>query len=257
MRLGRRHWLAALAILFVLFTPYQTLVQTVITDDAVRKGIEADEYDMTWVTVAYGVGVHLRRLRGAVALGPDRQALHAGPGDARVLRRQRPLRRGDRARRPGLRPIRRGVRQDAGDGGRPRHALQAVRPRAAGGHRLLRHLRLLDAAYHAAGQRLPRRVSLVAVDVLGLRAGRPRRGGPGLAVHPPRPAAAADASCRSTGWPSRPSWPGSWRSCSPSPGTASGAAGPRTPSPPRSPSASPCRWCWSPGWGRASAPTST
>ena len=57
MRLGRQHWLAALAILFVLFTPYQTLVQTVITDDAVRKGIEADEYDMTWVTVAYGVGV--------------------------------------------------------------------------------------------------------------------------------------------------------------------------------------------------------
>jgi MFS family permease len=57
MRLGRRHWLAALAILFVLFAPYQTLVQTVITDDAVRKGIEADEYDMTWVTVAYGVGV--------------------------------------------------------------------------------------------------------------------------------------------------------------------------------------------------------
>ncbi len=57
MRLGRRQWLAALAILFVLFTPYQTLVQTVITDDAVRLGIEADEYDMTWVTVAYGVGV--------------------------------------------------------------------------------------------------------------------------------------------------------------------------------------------------------
>ena len=35
-------------------------------------------------------------------------------------------------------------------------------------------------------------------------------------------------TCRSTGWPSRPSWPGSWRSCSLSPGTASGAAGPRT-----------------------------
>jgi MFS family permease len=52
-----RHWLAALAILFVFFTPYQTLVQTVITDDAVRLGVEADEYDMTWVTVAYGVGV--------------------------------------------------------------------------------------------------------------------------------------------------------------------------------------------------------
>jgi DNA-binding protein Fis len=57
MRLGRQHVLAALAILFVLFTPYQTLVQTVITDDAVRLRIEADEYDMTWVTVAYGVGV--------------------------------------------------------------------------------------------------------------------------------------------------------------------------------------------------------
>jgi MFS family permease len=57
VRLERRHWLAALAMLFVLLTPYQTLVQTVITDDAVRKGIEADEYDMTWVTVAYGVGV--------------------------------------------------------------------------------------------------------------------------------------------------------------------------------------------------------
>ncbi|MGO9464278.1 MAG: MFS transporter [Isosphaeraceae bacterium] len=57
LRLESRHWLAALAILFVFFTPYQTLVQTVITDDAVRLGIEADEYDMTWVTVAYGIGV--------------------------------------------------------------------------------------------------------------------------------------------------------------------------------------------------------
>jgi MFS family permease len=55
--LERRHWLAALAILFVFFVPYQTLVQTVITDDAVRLGVEVDDYDMTWVTVAYGVGV--------------------------------------------------------------------------------------------------------------------------------------------------------------------------------------------------------
>jgi MFS family permease len=44
-------------MLFVLFAPYQTLVQTVITDDAVRKGVEADDYDMTWVQVANGVGV--------------------------------------------------------------------------------------------------------------------------------------------------------------------------------------------------------
>src|SRR5437879_11964684 len=57
LALERRHWLAALAMLFVLFAPYQTLVQTVITDDAVRKGIEADDYDMTWVQVGYGVGV--------------------------------------------------------------------------------------------------------------------------------------------------------------------------------------------------------
>ena len=57
LMLGPRYWLAALAILFVFFAPYQTLVQTVITDDALRLGIEADEYDMTWVTVGYGVGV--------------------------------------------------------------------------------------------------------------------------------------------------------------------------------------------------------
>src|SRR5262249_10148160 len=56
-RLERRHWLAALAMLFVLFAPYQTLVQTTLTDDAVRKGVEVDDYDMTWVTVAYGVGI--------------------------------------------------------------------------------------------------------------------------------------------------------------------------------------------------------
>jgi MFS family permease len=37
--------------------PYQTLVQTVITDDAVRKGLNIDEYDMTWQQVGYGVGI--------------------------------------------------------------------------------------------------------------------------------------------------------------------------------------------------------
>jgi MFS transporter, DHA2 family, multidrug resistance protein len=56
-RLERRHWLAVLAMLFVIFAPYQTLVQTVTTDDAVRKGVNVDEYDMTWVQVAYGVGI--------------------------------------------------------------------------------------------------------------------------------------------------------------------------------------------------------
>src|SRR5262249_55962102 len=55
--LERRHWLAALAMLVVLFTPYQTLVQTVLTDDTVRKGIEADDYQMIWVQVSYGIGI--------------------------------------------------------------------------------------------------------------------------------------------------------------------------------------------------------
>ncbi len=57
LMLERRHWLAALAVLFVFFAPYQTLVQTVITDDAVRKGVEVDSYDMTWATVGYVVGI--------------------------------------------------------------------------------------------------------------------------------------------------------------------------------------------------------
>src|SRR5262252_6769002 len=57
LRLERRHWLAALAVLFVLFAPYQTLVQTVITDDAVRKGVNVDSYDTTWVQASYVTGL--------------------------------------------------------------------------------------------------------------------------------------------------------------------------------------------------------
>jgi MFS transporter, DHA2 family, multidrug resistance protein len=53
----KRHWLAALAVLFIFFAPYQTLVQTVITDDAVRKALNIDEYDMTWQQVGYSVGL--------------------------------------------------------------------------------------------------------------------------------------------------------------------------------------------------------
>jgi MFS family permease len=53
----RRRGLAALAIFLVLATVYQTLVLTVVTDDVIRKGIEADEYDMIWVNVAWGVAV--------------------------------------------------------------------------------------------------------------------------------------------------------------------------------------------------------
>src|SRR5580704_6210948 len=57
LRLARGHMLAALAVLFVFFSVYQTLVQTVLTDDAVRKALDIDEYDMTWQQVGYGVGV--------------------------------------------------------------------------------------------------------------------------------------------------------------------------------------------------------
>src|ERR1700730_9173561 len=57
LMLERRHWLAALAVLFVLFSVYQTLVQTTLTDDAVRKGLNIDDYDMTWQQVGYGVGL--------------------------------------------------------------------------------------------------------------------------------------------------------------------------------------------------------
>jgi DHA2 family multidrug resistance protein len=53
----KRQWLAALAVLFIFAAPYQTLVQTVTTDDAVRKGLNIDDYDMTWQQVGYGVGV--------------------------------------------------------------------------------------------------------------------------------------------------------------------------------------------------------
>src|SRR5262244_3957690 len=57
LSLERRHWLAALAVLVVFFAPYQTLVQTVLTDDAVRKGLNIDDYDMIWQQVGYGVGI--------------------------------------------------------------------------------------------------------------------------------------------------------------------------------------------------------
>jgi MFS family permease len=57
LRLERRHWLAALAVLVVFFAPYQTLVQTALTDDSVRKGLQIDEYDMVWQQVGYGVGL--------------------------------------------------------------------------------------------------------------------------------------------------------------------------------------------------------
>jgi MFS family permease len=57
LRLERRHVLASLAVLFVFFSVYQTLVQTVLTDDAIRKALDIDDYDMTWQQVGYGIGL--------------------------------------------------------------------------------------------------------------------------------------------------------------------------------------------------------
>jgi predicted MFS family arabinose efflux permease len=55
--LGRGHLLAAFAFFLVLITVYQTLVLTAVTNDVIRKGIEADEYDMIWGDVTWGVAI--------------------------------------------------------------------------------------------------------------------------------------------------------------------------------------------------------
>src|SRR4029077_4458971 len=49
--------LAAVAVVPVLFSVYQTLVLTDVTSDVIRKGIEADSYQMLWTNVAWGVSV--------------------------------------------------------------------------------------------------------------------------------------------------------------------------------------------------------
>src|SRR5271165_4597498 len=50
-------WLAAVAIVPILATVYQTLVLTDVTDDVIRKGIEAEHYAMIWTTVCWGVAM--------------------------------------------------------------------------------------------------------------------------------------------------------------------------------------------------------
>ena len=148
--LGPQHWLAALAMLFVLFAPYQTLVQTVIIDDEIRLGVEVDSYDMIWVNVAYLVGFIYGLFAGTVLSVRFGKRYTLVAWALAVLRRQCALRRCDRTFQPGLRPIRRGVWQADDNGGRPRHALQTVRPRAPGGNRLLWRVRVLDAVLDSA-----------------------------------------------------------------------------------------------------------
>jgi MFS family permease len=50
-------WLAALAIVPILGTVYQTLVLTDVINDAIRKGIDADHYNMIWTSVFWGVSI--------------------------------------------------------------------------------------------------------------------------------------------------------------------------------------------------------
>jgi MFS family permease len=50
-------WLAAIAIVPILATVYQTLVLTDVTDDVIRKGIDAEHYSMIWTNVCWGVTV--------------------------------------------------------------------------------------------------------------------------------------------------------------------------------------------------------
>src|SRR5258708_28820089 len=58
--------LAAVAVVPVLASVYQTLVLTDVTSDVIRKGIEGDSYQMLWTNVVWGVSV-LYGLFGGIA----------------------------------------------------------------------------------------------------------------------------------------------------------------------------------------------
>jgi DHA2 family multidrug resistance protein len=51
----RRSALAALAVVPVLATVYQTIVLTDVTGDVIRKGIEGDSYQMLWTNLTWGI----------------------------------------------------------------------------------------------------------------------------------------------------------------------------------------------------------
>jgi MFS family permease len=215
-----RHWLAGLAVLVVLFAPYQTLVQTVLTDDAVRKGLNIDEYDMTWQQVGYGVGILYGLFTGLWL-------------SARI-----------------------GARYTIALG-LLGFALGNLLCGAAVGLESLIVGRFVDGFGKMMVMGLGRttlykqfdRVLLVAIGFYGIFAYATRNTTPLLmaeltvglswrwmywgwsgATSVPT-ARLGPCTCPSTGWPSRSLWPGWSRSCSPSAGIASGVAGRRTPSP--------------------------
>src|SRR6516164_10077552 len=50
-------WLAAVAVVPILATVYQTLVLADLIDDVIRKGIDAQQYSMIWTNVCWGVSI--------------------------------------------------------------------------------------------------------------------------------------------------------------------------------------------------------
>src|SRR5262245_14017340 len=57
IRSRERPWLAAVAVVPILATVYQTLVLTDVTDDVIRKGIDGEHYEMLWTNVCWGISV--------------------------------------------------------------------------------------------------------------------------------------------------------------------------------------------------------
>ena len=229
LRLERRHWLAALAVLVVFFAPYQSIVQTVLTDDAVRKGLNIDDNDMIWQQVSYGVGIIYglftgMRLAGrigaryTIALGLTGFALGNLLCGAAV----------------GLGSFVLGRFVD-GFGKMMVMGLCRTTLYKQFDRLLLVAIGLYGICAYATRNATPLLMAeldvqlswrwmywfYVPVALLGMalvrRYFRPDRLGP--------------YTCPSTGWPSRSSWPGWSRSRSPLAGIASGAAGPPTPSP--------------------------
>jgi MFS family permease len=47
--------MAAIAVVPILATVYQTLVLTDVTDDVIRKGVGAEHYSMIWTSVCWGI----------------------------------------------------------------------------------------------------------------------------------------------------------------------------------------------------------
>ena len=72
--------LAALAVVPVLATVYQTLVLTDVTGDVIRKGIEGDSYQMLWTNLTWGIATLYGIFLGlwAMARIGARQAISIG-----------------------------------------------------------------------------------------------------------------------------------------------------------------------------------